>query len=76
MNENGYCPYCDTDLDGEDIIDMLVSQGKTLSSAHVYAMVYYSYRKHYTKINRTIFIYDKDSKKNIGSKCPDCGEEW
>lgn len=76
MNENGYCPFCETDLDGEDMVDFFVSEGKTLSQAYVHAMVYFRYGDNNTKFTRMIPLYDKNTGKNIGHKCPDCGEEW
>lgn len=76
MNEWGYCPYCGTDLDGEDMVEAFVKQGKSLSEAHVYAMVYYGYREGTTKFGRVISLYDRESDRSFGCKCPDCNETW
>lgn len=76
MNEYGYCPYCGCDLDGDDIIEVLVEQGKSIAEAHIYAMVYYGYKEGNTKFNRVIKLYNKESGRSLGCKCPDCQNTW
>lgn len=76
MNEYGYCPFCGTDLDGEDIIDSLVKKGKTLTESHIYAMVYFGYKEGNTKVSRVINLYNPESKRSYGCQCPDCKNTW
>lgn len=76
INENGYCPYCNADLDGEDIVEFFMkkdSVGK--EEAYKWAKDY-GYRPGHTKWDRRICITPPERDVVTHYKCPDCGEVW
>lgn len=77
-NINGYCPYCNADLDGDLVIDYPLSQGKTMDEAIAYASMYAGWREHKEKNrwNRVIGLYDIKADRTTAYRCPDCEKTW
>lgn len=75
---NNCCPYCETSLDGELIIDTFIEQGKDYNTALKYAKSYVGWEQHglANRWNRLISIYCVYKDKTIMFKCPDCEKEW
>lgn len=73
-NEHGYCPKCNANFDGGDIVETFIAQGKTREEAEKIAENY-GYRPGRTQWGRQIGI-EKDNDRIEAWKCPDCGHEW
>lgn len=71
MNEHGYCPHCNADLDGGDIYQTFLDQGRTPEEAKEVASHYCG-----TKWGREIGIYCIDRDRTVEYRCPDCGGHW
>ena len=76
MNENGYCPHCGADLDGEDIVSTFISSGMEEENALHMAINYYGYDKGHTKFARQIGLYDRNRDHISEWQCPDCNKTW
>lgn len=76
MNENGYCPHCGADLDGEDIVSTFIISGMEEEKALDMAIKYYGYDEGNTKFGRQIGLYDINCDRISEWKCPDCNKTW
>lgn len=78
MNINGYCPHCNSDMDGELIVDTFIKQGKIEEEAIKYASNYAGWDQYGidNRWSRKIGLYDLQKDRTIKYKCPDCNEEW
>lgn len=73
-NENGFCPHCKADLDGGDVLETFIQQGKTPEEAARIASNY-GYKPGHTQWGRQIGIeYDNDCIEEW--QCPDCKGKW
>lgn len=75
MNENGYCPHCNADLDGGDIKQTFLDQGKSEEDAQEIA-AQYGYGPGRTQWGRQIGLYSMELDRDVGKRCPDCKGEW
>lgn len=78
MNINGFCPYCNANLDDDLIIDYPLSQGKSREEALEYAKCYAGWNE-YGEANRwgrAISLYSQLGDCTIGYRCPDCNRVW
>lgn len=73
-NEHGYCPKCNANFDGGDIVETFIAQGKTPEAARKSADAY-GYSKGRTQWGRQIGI-EGDHDRIEWWKCPDCGHQW
>lgn len=78
QNINGYCPHCNTNLDGDLVINYPLSQGKTMEEALDYASSYSGWEQHGTenRWGRAISLYNFRLDRTTGHRCPDCGKEF
>lgn len=73
-NENGFCPHCGANLDGGDILETFIAQGKTPEKAAEIA-ANYGYRSGHSQWGRQIGLeFDNDCIEYW--QCPDCNGKW
>lgn len=77
-NINGYCPHCNADLDGENIIEIFLSKGYSEEEAEQLARHYSGWNIHGkdNRFSRLIGIYSVESDRVTEWKCPDCSGTW
>jgi hypothetical protein len=75
-NENGFCPNCNADFDGENILQVLLRQGNSPQYSLYVAQNFYRYTNTRTKFSRKISLYSFEKDKEIGYSCPDCNHTW
>lgn len=75
MNEHGYCPNCNIDLDGgliyETFLEKYQDEEKALDAAEAYGAT-----KTTGKWGKRIGIYSMEEDRTTHWKCPECGHEW
>ena len=75
MNENGYCPNCGMNFDGDLIFDTFMEkyqdEAKALESAASYGAT-----KTTGRWGHKIGIYSMEEDRTTHWKCPDCEHEW
>jgi len=75
MNEHGYCPNCNLDLDGgliyETFLEKYQDEKKALEAASSYGAT-----KTTGKWGKRIGIYDMEEDRTTNWKCPECGHVW
>ena len=78
MNINGTCSHCNVSLDGDLIIDYLLSQGNSREEALEYAKCYAGWEEHgeANRWGRAIGLYSLEKDCTIGYRCPDCQGTW
>ena len=78
MNINGYCPHCNTSLDGDLVIDYPLSQGQMMSEAIEYAWGYEGWDEHgeANRWGKAIGLYCMDRDRTTAYRCPDCNDTW
>jgi hypothetical protein len=67
MNEHGYCPACNADLDGESIYLSFIQKGYFVEKAQALAAMYET-----SKWGRHIALYDRRKDRTVAYQCPDC----
>ena len=75
MNEHGYCPNCNLDLDGGLIWDHFYKEHGSEAQADEYAEAYGATRTT-GKWGRAIGYYDQVKDRTTGWLCPDCNHFW
>lgn len=75
-NENGFCPNCNADFDGENILQALLRQGKSPQDSLYIAQNFYGYKDERTKFSRKILVYSLEKDQGHESRCPDCNHIW
>ena len=75
MNEHGYCPNCNKDLDGTLIWDTFFDKYGDVDKADEAAASYGATRET-GKWGLKIGIYDMESDRTVSWQCPDCNHEW
>ena len=78
MNINGFCPYCNANLDGDLIINYPLSQGKSKEEALAYASSYEGWNEHGedNRWGRIINLFCMEKDRTISYRCPDCSGVW
>ena len=75
MSEHGYCPNCNTDLDGGLIFETFMAKYNDRAKALEVAEMYGA-----TETNgqwgREIALYDINKDRTTAYRCPDCNHEW
>lgn len=75
MNQHGYCPHCNADMDGELIYKHFMKYGADYEFAVKRASLYEGDGPPETRRwDRKIGISNWDS--IVEYKCPDCGKTW
>ena len=76
-NIHGYCPHCNTNFDGELIIEFFITKGYTEEEADAIAAQYEGYNQHgqSNRWDRRIGLYDMEKDRTVANRCPDCGRE-
>jgi len=74
-NEHGYCPNCNANFDGGDIVETFIAKGHTPEEARKIADNY-GYSKGRTQWGRQIGISCMSRDRIVAWKCPDCNHEW
>lgn len=75
INEHGYCPNCNANLDGGDIKQTFIDMGKTPEEA-LKSADNYGYSKGRTQWGRQIGQYSMEFDRTTSYVCPDCNHEW
>ena len=75
-NENGFCPHCNADFDGEDILQALLRQGKSPEDSLYIAQNFYGYKDGHTKFSTKISMYSFEGDGVFHYMCPDCNRIW
>ncbi len=75
MNEHGYCPHCNADLDGGSIWQEFFEKFNDEAKADEAAAMYGATRDKGQR-GRAIGIYDFVKDRTMVYRCPDCGKEW
>lgn len=75
MNEHGYCPKCNANMDGGDILEHFRSQDGNEERAKETAS-HYGYEPGRTQWCRAIGIYDLDKDRTVQWQCPECDHVW
>ena len=75
MNEHGYCPNCNTDLDGGLIWEYFYKEYGSEAKADDYAKGYGATRTT-GKWGRAVGYYDMKKDRTTGWTCPDCDHSW
>jgi len=75
MNENGYCPNCGLDFDGESIFDSFLDKYKDRQKALEVAEMYGATetKGHWDK---KIGLYSMERDRTVMYRCPQCEHEW
>jgi hypothetical protein len=78
MSIHGFCPHCNSNMDGELIYDTFIEQGKTPEVALEYSKNYAGWEKHglQNRWGRKIGIYSLNLDRTMEYQCPDCGKKW
>ena len=75
MNEHGYCPNCNLDLDGgliyETFLEKYQDEELALESAASYGAT-----KTTGKWGKRIGVYSMEEDRTTHWRCPECGHEW
>lgn len=74
-NEHGYCPKCNTDLDGGSVWQYFFEKTGSETEADKIAKAYGADRTK-GQWGRAIGIYDMELDRTVAWKCPDCGHQW
>lgn len=75
MNEHGYCPNCNKDLDGTLIWDSFFDKYGDVDKADEAAASYGATRDH-GKWGLQIGVYSMEEDRTTHWKCPGCDYEW
>jgi len=75
MNEHGYCPNCNADLDGGLIWEFFYKEYGTKAMADEYAEAYGATRTT-GKWSRATGHYSLELDRTVGQTCPDCNHYW
>jgi hypothetical protein len=75
MNEHGYCPNCNANLDGGSIWQHFYEKYGTERQADETAALYGA-TKEKGAWGRAIAIYDRDKDRTVAWVCPDCKHQW
>lgn len=75
LNEHGYCPNCNVDLDGGSIWQYFFEKTGSEAEADKSAEAYGANRTQ-GQWDRAIGLYDMDLDRTVACKCPDCGHQW
>ena len=75
LNEHGYCPNCNADLDGGSIWQYFFEKTGSEAEADKSAEAYGANRTQ-GQWGRTIGIYDMELDRTVAWKCPDCNHQW
>lgn len=75
MNEHGYCPKCNADLDGGSIWEHFFKEKGSEEEADRIAKLYGATRTT-GQWGRQIGNYDLDSDRVTSWTCPDCNHTW
>lgn len=75
MNEHGYCPNCNLDLDGGLIWDHFYKEFHTAALADKYAEMYGATRTT-GRWGLATGMYDSKKDRTVGWTCPSCNHYW
>ena len=75
MNEHGYCPNCNADLDGGLIWEHFYAEYRSETKADEYAEMYGATRTA-GRWGRAVGYYDQIKDRTTGWACPDCNHSW
>ena len=75
LNEHGYCPNCNADLDGGSIWNHFFETTGSEAEADKISKSYGADRTQ-GQWGRTIGIYDMELDRTVAWKCPDCNHQW
>jgi hypothetical protein len=75
MNEHGYCPNCNLDLDGSLVWDHFYKQYNDEVVADKYAKLYGATRTT-GRWSRAIGYSSMELDRTTGWSCPDCDHFW
>lgn len=78
INIHGYCPHCNTNLDGDLVIESFLNSGYDLTRAKTYAGMYVGWDEHgeNNRWSRAIGMYSMSSDRTTSYRCPDCHRTW
>ena len=75
MNEHGYCPHCDFDLDGglifETFMEKYNDRAKALEVAEMYGAT-----ETKGKWGKAYGIYSIEKDRTVQYQCPECNKLW
>ena len=75
MSEHGYCPSCNTNLDGGSIFESFMEKyndrAKALEVAEMYGAT-----ETKGQWGRAIGLYSLEKDRTVKYRCPDCNHEW
>lgn len=75
MNEHGYCPNCNMNLDGDLIWDIFMEQYHDEAKADEAAADYGATRNK-GRWGRAISLYSLDADRTVAWMCPECKHQW
>lgn len=75
MNEHGYCPNCNADLDGGSIWEHFYKESGSEDEATRIAAMYGATRER-GQWGRATAIYDMEKDRTVQWECPECKHRW
>lgn len=72
---HGNCPHCNADLNGGSIWQAFMDKTGDEAEADRIAQFFGATRTT-GQWGRQIALYDRETDRTLGIKCPDCGQTW